>query len=243
MGALSAAELVNVWERGVCQHPVDRALTVLSAYLSESRDKWARASVGSRDAALLQIYEQMAGSRLHAFAECALCAEPMEYSLSVQDLLAGQDQRYPDAELSMASGDISFRLRLVTSLDLAAVAGCENPEDAARLLAERCIVEARCGEETVAAATLPEAVIEEVGVHLAEADPQAETLIGLTCPSCAHTWQVLLDIESFLWTKINALAKRLLREVHMLSSAYGWREADILAMSVARREFYLEMLS
>jgi hypothetical protein len=33
-----------------------------------------------------------------------------------------------------------------------------------------------------------------------------------------------------------------LREVHILASAYGWREDDILAMSPARRRIYLEML-
>jgi hypothetical protein len=36
------------------------------------------------------------------------------------------------------------------------------------------------------------------------------------------------------------LAKAYLNEVHMLAWAYGWREADILAMSSARRQFYLE---
>ena len=37
-------------------------------------------------------------------------------------------------------------------------------------------------------------------------------------------------------------AKRLLREVHFLARAYGWREADILAMSARRRQAYLEMV-
>jgi hypothetical protein len=35
--------------------------------------------------------------------------------------------------------------------------------------------------------------------------------------------------------------RRLLREVHTLALAYGWREADILNMSARRRRFYLEM--
>jgi hypothetical protein len=33
-----------------------------------------------------------------------------------------------------------------------------------------------------------------------------------------------------------------LREVHTLAWAYGWREADILAMSPARRQFYIELV-
>ncbi len=30
--------------------------------------------------------------------------------------------------------------------------------------------------------------------------------------------------------------------VHALARAYGWREADVLAMSEARRHFYLELV-
>jgi len=50
------------------------------------------------------------------------------------------------------------------------------------------------------------------------------------------------DIASFFWAEICVQAKRLLREVHTLARAYGWREMDILSMSPARRQFYLEMV-
>ena len=77
---------------------------------------------------------------------------------------------------------------------------------------------------------------------LAKADPQADVLINLHCAACQHPWQVALEIECFLWAKLNALAKRLLREVHVLAQTYGWRETDILAMSAVRRQIYLEMI-
>jgi hypothetical protein len=32
------------------------------------------------------------------------------------------------------------------------------------------------------------------------------------------------------------------REVHLLASAYGWRESDILAMTPWRRQLYLELV-
>jgi hypothetical protein len=34
----------------------------------------------------------------------------------------------------------------------------------------------------------------------------------------------------------------MVREVHRMASAYGWREADILAMSAFRRQRYLELI-
>jgi hypothetical protein len=53
---------------------------------------------------------------------------------------------------------------------------------------------------------------------------------------------MIFDIASFFWTEIAAEAKRLLGEVHILASAYGWREADILSLNPLRRRFYLEAI-
>jgi hypothetical protein len=65
----------------------------------------------------------------------------------------------------------------------------------------------------------------------------------LTCPQCAHQWQAPLDIVSFLWSEVHAWAIRLLREIHELASAYGWSEAEILALSPWRRRAYLELVN
>ncbi len=108
------------------------------------------------------------------------------------------------------------------------------------LLARRCIVEAD-GGNAMAEQELSESMVERIAERLSEADPKAEQLIKLSCAACGCEWRLTLEIERFLWVKINALAKRLLREVHGLARAYCWREADILAMSAARRQFYLEM--
>ena len=76
---------------------------------------------------------------------------------------------------------------------------------------------------------------------MARRDPQAEVLLDLDCPACNHRWQILFDIASFFYAEVSAYAKRLLREVHTLARRYGWREADILSMSTARRQFYIEL--
>jgi hypothetical protein len=77
---------------------------------------------------------------------------------------------------------------------------------------------------------------------MAEADPQANVQLAITCPVCSKHWQAGFDIVSFFWNEIDAWAHRLLQEVHTLASAYGWREADILAMSPWRRQCYLAMI-
>ena len=39
------------------------------------------------------------------------------------------------------------------------------------------------------------------------------------------------------------LGVRFLRDVHTLASTYGWREADILALSPWRRQYYLALIA
>ena len=77
---------------------------------------------------------------------------------------------------------------------------------------------------------------------MAVADPLAEIRLALCCPSCGDESTETIEIVSFLWGEIEARGKRLLTEVHAIAAAYGWTEAEALALSPARRAFYLEMV-
>ena len=74
------------------------------------------------------------------------------------------------------------------------------------------------------------------------ADPMAETILSLDCPACGYAWEETIDIATFLWSEVEARAKRLLVEVHTLASAYGWSEQEILSLSEPRRSVYLQMV-
>jgi hypothetical protein len=89
---------------------------------------------------------------------------------------------------------------------------------------------------------LPESVVSAMAEQMAQADAPADIQLALTCPVCGQHWQAIFDIVSFFWSEIDAWAYRTLRDVHCLAAAYGWREADILALSPWRRQFYLEMV-
>lgn len=239
---LSNSDLIAVWERGFGQHPVDRALMLLSACSpAESQDELAHLSIGARDTRLLEIYARLFGPSLNAFAQCPACSEPLEYTLSTHELKASTSSPAGPAPLTLDDGCISLRLRLPDSFDLRAVSACTEPEDAAKMLTERCVVEATLGGQPISLADLPPDANEAISSALAAADPGAEMLLNLNCAVCSHAWQVTLDIERFLWSRISATAKRLLRDVHALALAYGWREPDILALSMVRRQTYVEM--
>ena len=90
---------------------------------------------------------------------------------------------------------------------------------------------------------LPDEIIETISAAMLEADPTAEIILHLTCPACAHEWDLLFDIADFFWSEISAQAQRLLREIDALARAYGWTEREILNLPAQRRQTYLEMVA
>jgi hypothetical protein len=243
MQGLSAAKILEAWERGQGRSSVERALALLAAGLPSSRPAdLAELSLGRRDLLLLRLRELTLGSTLKGYANCPRCGVTIDFSVLVDDVwfpaprLAAGEQ---GERLTTADGwEVEFRLP--NSRDLAAAAGCRGVEEARGLLLGRTIVAARHRGREVAAGELPPEVVAAVAERLEACDPQAETPLALACARCGHRWQLLLDIAAFLWSEVAALAERLLLDVHALARFYGWSEAEIIAMSAARREFYLE---
>lgn len=241
MQAVTASDVIRIWELGARQHPIDQALTMLSAaFPGWSRQELALLSIGQRDGHLLTLREQLFGSHMHMLATCPACAERMEFSLQTTDIRVTPES---DGQQPFDLVVDAFRLqfRLPNSTDLAAIVHCAAIDEARHLLGQRCVLHARHNEDVVSAAVLPEKCFEHVANRLAEYDPQAEIRLNLQCPACEHPWYMLFDIVSFLWQEISAQARRLLGDVHTLARFYGWREADILALSQTRRQLYLEL--
>jgi len=242
MRPLTAYDLLRVWEVGEDQHPLDRALALLATACPElTRDELAALSIGQRDARLLTLRERTSGPNLNGFVECPRCAERLEFDVAVADLRVAEAPDMREEAWEMVTGGLALRFRLPNSGDLAAVLDCQDPSAARNLLAQRCVLEASRDGVPVAASELPADAISGLAQRMSECDPQAEVLLDLSCPTCAHAWQALFDIVTFFWAELAAQAKRLLREVHALARAYGWSEADVLDMSARRRRFYLEM--
>ena len=243
---LTSEGLLRVWDAGVGRHPVDRALTILAAaYPDVSWERLMQLTVGRRDAALLDVREATFGPMLPGVVVCPACRERLELALNTTVIRAG-DYRPPDEpdeqpDAGFVAEGYAIRFRPPDSRDLAALAVCPDPATGRAELARRCLLAVehdgvRCEQDD-----LPEAIIEELARQMQALDPQAEVLFDLTCPACDHRWQAIFDVVSFFWSEIAAGAKRLLREVHVLARAYGWRETEILAMSAARRRSYLEL--
>ncbi|HVO70898.1 MAG TPA: hypothetical protein VMT24_12685 [Aggregatilineaceae bacterium] len=256
MVELTVFDVLRGWEVGLTQPPVQRALTLLTlAYPDVEIDTLAELSIGQRDALLLQLREDLFGTRFTGIAACSGCGAPLELPLTTTDVRAlPVDQALasrPPLVLDQDGYTVTFRLP--NSQDLAAVTApmangltAQAGADPDRLLMRYCLLAVSRDQIEMpverAAAELPDSVIIAVSERMSEADPQADVELDLTCPVCGYHGSAAFDILAILWAEIHTWALRLLQDVHRIASAYGWREADILAMNPVRRQLYLEMI-
>jgi hypothetical protein len=242
MRPLSAAGLLRVWERGQAQRPFDRAMTLLAAGLpDQSPETVAGLSIGQRDGALIALREQSMGGQLRAYAECPACKAELTFTLRTEDLRnsASADAQAGTGEVSRDGISVSYRLP--SSRDFEDLPAKSDAQAIRDRLARRCMIDAQRDGRQIDAGELPPALIDEISEAMARQDPQAEILINLSCPECDHRWSDFFDISSFFWMEITVMAKRLLADVDALARRYGWREADILAMTPMRRHTYLQL--
>jgi len=241
MSVLTAAALLDVWERGQLQSPAQRAVLMLAAAQPDQADAVSALPIGRRDAALLALRENTLGPRAVSLADCPHCGLRVQIDLNLTDL------RVPAPEIaaagSLSLGEVEVSYRLPDTFDLIAIAQLDDVEAARRALLERCVTRVTVAGQPRPIGDLAPAVIDAIDADMAQRDPQAQVQLDLTCPQCAHAWQAEFDIATFFWAEINAHATRLLAQVHTLASAYGWREADILAMSAFRRQAYLDLIN
>jgi hypothetical protein len=233
----SASDLLAAWERGVHQPPLERTRTLLLLAVPDGGDP-SGLSAGAADGYLLDLRRYGFGSRVVAVADCPGCAEPAEldFDLSAIQVLPAVER--PET-LVMNVSAYRIHVRVPTLADLSATAHLPDPESIRRALLELTVTATRRGR-TVAPAGLPADVLKTIEARLGDADPQADVRLGVRCPHCAHEWAAPFDIARFLWAELDAWAVRLLFEVHVLASAYSWSEPEVLALSPARRRFYLE---
>ncbi|WEB40859.1 hypothetical protein MOV08_17275 [Streptomyces yunnanensis] len=248
MAVTGPAELLATWEAGLAEQDAGRALLLhRAARPGAAPQALLSAPLGERAADLFALRRALFGDRLEVTLDCtaAECGTALEFELDAGELAAARP-RPPEAGLRVAEGAWTVRFRLPGPADLAAVAAA-RPADATaarRLLAARCALAAhRAGREATAEqlADLPDPVLKRFAEAAEEADPGAELTLEIACPECGAATSAELDIAAYLWTELDAWARDLLLDVHLLASAYGWSEPEILALSPLRRRYYLEL--
>jgi hypothetical protein len=240
------SELLELWDAARSVVIAHRAVMLVGAACpSLTPVAIAEMSLGNRDTLLLRWRRLLFGDAIEAIARCPHCGETVETRFPVATLGFEEPAMPEPQDASCATylcevGDWRVRYRVPTCADAVALADAERPD--ARALIQRCLIEASCREPLAESDVLPDAVLAVIAQGIVSADPQADILLDLACPACAHRWSAPLDTVAFLWTEISAWARRTLREVAVLARVFGWREADILSMSPQRRNDYLDLV-
>lgn len=234
----SAAELISTWESGLGRPGHERALLLLELSVpGVTRTDLARWSIGRRDSLLFQLRRMLFGEGLNSIVRCPQCRVEVELNFTVSGIWRAEEHCCEDAG-SIEIDGIRVAFRAPDSTDLEAASHMPSVDAARQCILDRCILEvAPCGRES-----LPAAIVDSVIETIAVRDGAADRRMSVVCQECGESWEEIFDIGVWLSQEIAAFVRRIVREVHALASAYGWREEDILAMTPTRRQLYIGIL-
>jgi hypothetical protein len=228
MRQISARQLLDGWETMRGQPMPLRAAALAALVTDQPLSDVMRWSVARRDQALFDVRAQTFGDRIEAVTPCPACTEQLEMQFSLAQIAPSKAAVAPSAVRTVRVGGARIRCRQPNSEDLLAVASLTDLADAREQLIARCVHSDDPDLREQAASVL--------------ADQADDVQLDLTCPSCGHAWQTVFDIAAFVWRELDDWAQHTLHEIHVIASAYGWSERDILALSALRRQTYVEMI-
>ena len=225
MRGLRGEEMLTAWDR--CRATVEprRALALLELAAPEiPAQTLLDLPLSRRDALLLKARALTFGPRMEGFAICPDCASPLEFGMDSTLFLDGLEAT-PEQDATGA--------RPANTADI--LASMEAPDEPR---AQAILLSRTLGVEPPAEGAIPTEWVE----RFESLNSASEIRIQLECAACGGRPVLDLDVVRFFAREIGAAAKRLLREIHTLASAYGWSETSIAAMDENRRAAYLEML-
>ena len=242
--ALSNQDILALWEAGEPRHDVDKGLLLAAAgYPGIDWDALTRLPVGRRDSLIIRLRQRMLGDGIPVTVQCPACQERLEFDTSASELLSCCPAEDAATVVELELDGYRVRARPLDSVDLTTLPqGLSRAEARAHLIG-RVVERAWLEAAPVPPADLPEPVVAALAGKLVEIDPVSDLSFGLGCPACAHAWSASFDITIYFWRELSAMARAMLEDVHLLATAYGWAEGDILRMPAARRAFYLSRIN
>jgi hypothetical protein len=225
---------------------LEACLGRIGGYEQPSRLHVEALTRGDRDFLALRLRRSLFGDRLSLVVTCVnpACAARADLDLEIEALAPEREQPGPELlEIPTPSG--LARVREPTGADDQAVSrvGGSRAERAAELWSRLVLDLDGQGPLTPQAwLELAAPVRQSIALGLSEQSSAPDLGVATACPSCAAGMQLTLDPFGLLVRELRQGVERLVAEVHCLAWAYGWSEADILALPRARRWGYLELV-
>ena len=231
--------VLRAWERGAGRSAAVRAALALEIISPEFISPGGHSTtLFARDDALMRLRMSLLGSQVDAVVQCPGCATEFDLPL---DLAALTGSRPAPASVPVEAGGFVALVRPPTAQDLERIPLDMPTEALAEALFLSCVESATRDGHPVEPTALPPEIRTEASAALSARGMESPSA-DMTCGECGHRWQAPLDIAGVLSRDIDTWALRQLDEVHRIASAYHWRESEILALSPARRRFYLDAI-
>jgi hypothetical protein len=173
--------------------------------------------------------------RTEGFCSGAACRERMDITFAISSYLAHHRPRpFRGVLPGRAAGWFELTgcpasFRLPTIGDLRAAVSAPDPE---LFLRQRC----------VNPASVSSAVARRISRAMDALAPSLDGPVTAQCPACGDSVVFHFDPLTYALAELQAAAGGLYEDVHLLASAFGWPEHDILAMPRQRRARYAALL-
>ncbi|HEX4960713.1 MAG TPA: hypothetical protein VF173_07725 [Thermoanaerobaculia bacterium] len=163
-------------------------------------------------------------------AACTRCGSAFDVPIRQSELPvkpAGDGFPFITAETSHGR----LRLRVPTGADQEAIAAVEDPAEARRRLARRCVVDPLPGP-------LTPKDLEAIDTALEEVAPELVTRVQVPCVDCGHPNELYLDP----YLCLSRASTEIFADVHALASHYHWSQREILSLPRERRQLYIDLI-
>jgi hypothetical protein len=236
LGALTGAA-----ELGIETTDLDAAVGLLDALIEDGSGSASIAAADlatpDRDRAMAALLSRLAGDWIESTVECRSCDERFELSFSLSALVEHRAGSLPPNAEQVGPGrwevaGTTFRFPTAHDERLA-----READDPASVLGERCV-----GQDSAAGSQVDPANLALVEEAMATMAPVLASEIGGDCPECGQAHAVTFDVQRFTLALLRLGRDRLLRDVHIIASTYGWSRAEILGLERDERRRYVDMI-
>jgi hypothetical protein len=230
---------------------LSRCLTRLGDLDAVPDEVARRLLVGDRDYLLLRLRQLTFGDQVHADLHCPWpgCGRQVSIVFAVSDIPVHEPpHRAPRHRVALseaaAPGGRVLDVRLPDGSDQEALASWAARAEGTALsaLLRRCVLSSNLPGDDCVGELSPRARA-EVEAELERLSPSVERTLETVCAECGRTFSVPVDVTRFFFGPLRTDAALLYREVHHLALRYHWSEPEILGMSRAKRQVYLDLLA
>jgi hypothetical protein len=243
MNNLTDRDLLSIWEKGLNKSLIEKSLLLLAcAYPNFDHNEIAFFSIGDRDSRLLHIRENLFGPILQNATNCPECGQKIEWETPIDTIkLQPLNEEKDKKPIDLIFNEYQISFRLPNSVDVMEILASDKIDSITNQLISKCIIKSTLTSQIIE--DFPEDLINTIIRKMEENDPQADIVMKILCPECEHEWNITFDIMQYLWIEINERAIKLIQDIYLLASNFGWSENDILDMDRFRRNLYINMIN